>query len=92
MPTPYLVVGILIGSRVDRFTNDVWRVKLVARCEVHYHKPPISAVALACPGVDYLRLWPLPMKQPWDERPELDYDQQSAGPMEGKNYDRRLCG
>ena len=60
-----LVVGMLIGSRVDRFTESVWRVKLVARCEVHYHEPPFSAVALACPGVDYLRLSPLPMIRAW---------------------------
>ena len=51
---------------------------MVARCEVHYHKPSIRAVALACPGVDYIRLWPLPVIQPWDERPELDYNKQSA--------------
>jgi hypothetical protein len=25
----------------------------------------IHAVALACPGVDYIRLWPLPVTQPW---------------------------
>jgi hypothetical protein len=27
----------------------------------------IQAVALACPGVDYIRLWPLPVKQPWGD-------------------------
>ena len=52
----FLVLGMALGSRIDRFTDDVWRVKLVARCEVHYHKPPVRAVALACPGVDYIRL------------------------------------
>ena len=30
----------------------------------------IHAVALACPGVDYMRLWPLPVEQPWQETPD----------------------
>ena len=29
------------------------------RCRAHIH-----AVALACPGADYMRLWPLPTDQP----------------------------
>jgi hypothetical protein len=29
----------------------------------NYHAN-IHAVALACPGVDYIRLWPLPVVQP----------------------------
>jgi len=36
-------------------------------CYLDYHTP---AVALACPGVDYIRLWPLPVKQPWQETPD----------------------
>ena len=51
LPLAFLALGLLLGSRIDRFTDDVWRLRLVARCEVHYHVPPISAVALACPGV-----------------------------------------
>jgi len=31
----------------------------------NYHAS-IHAVALACPGVDYIKLWP--MEQPWQER------------------------
>ena len=29
-----------------------------------------GAVALACPGVDYMRLWPLPVVQPWESTPD----------------------
>ena len=28
---------------------------------------PLRTLALACPGIDYIRLWPLPIQQPWDE-------------------------
>ena len=80
----FLLLGMALGSRVDQPTEDVWRVRLVARYELHYHKPPISAVGLACPGVDYMRPWPLPVIQPWDERPELDCNQQSVGLLDGK--------
>jgi hypothetical protein len=30
----------------------------------------LSFVALGCPGVDYIRLWPLPVEQPWQETPD----------------------
>ena len=62
-----LVVGILIGSRIERPTLFVWRLKLAAGCELDYHVAPVSAIALACPHVDYIRLWPWPMVQPWEE-------------------------
>ena len=44
-------------------------VRLVAGCEMDYHTS-IRAVALACPGVDYMRMWPLPVVQPWESTPD----------------------
>ena len=38
-------------------------------CYLDYHTP---AVALACPGVDYIRLWPLPVTQPWWDRTDTE--------------------
>ena len=63
-----LTVGVLLGSRIEQFTPSVWQLKLVAGCELDYHVAPVSAIALACPHVDYIRLWPWPMVQPWEER------------------------
>ena len=31
---------------------------------------PVYTIILACPGTDMIRLWPLPVQQPWFE----DYD------------------
>jgi hypothetical protein len=59
----------LLAGRVDELTQGVWSVKLVRGCHLDYHAP-IQAVALACPGVDYLKLWPLPPEQPWQETPD----------------------
>ena len=42
--------------------------RTLPRCEVRGHLPPVSALALACPGVDYIRLWPRTMVQSWEER------------------------
>ena len=61
-------VGVLIGSRIERFTPFVWQLKLVAGCELDYHLAPVGAIALACPHVDYIRLWPWPMIQTWEEQ------------------------
>jgi len=65
-----LAVGYMLGGRIDRCTDKVWCLELVAGCELDYHVPPVNAVALACPGVDLMRIWPLPIVQPWCETPE----------------------
>jgi hypothetical protein len=54
---------------VRKLTEDIWTVKLIKGCEMDYHTS-IRAVALACPGVDYMRLWPLPVVQPWQRTSE----------------------
>jgi hypothetical protein len=28
---------------------------------------PVTTAVLACPGVDAIRIWPLPVIQPWSE-------------------------
>jgi hypothetical protein len=58
-----LVVGFALGAastRIHRLTDTVWTVELVGRCSLDYHTAPTRAIALACPGMDYLRLWPWP--------------------------------
>ena len=62
-----LIAAFLVGS-AERLTDDIWTVRL-RDCYLDYHTP-LHAVALACPGVDYTRLWPLPITQPWQETPD----------------------
>lgn len=43
---------------------------LPARCEIIYFDTtlqPIRTLAFACPGIDMIRLWPLPIEHPWFE-------------------------
>lgn len=53
----------------------VYHIPLPARCELWLFTESSylgeQALALACPGVDLLRLWPLPMVQPWADEPDM---------------------
>ena len=56
-------IGLALGAAstpIHRLTDTVWTVELVGRCSLDYHTAPTRTVALACPGMDYLRLWPWP--------------------------------
>ena len=65
-----LTWALALGAAPPRqLTEDVWTVELVGDCYLDYHSN-IQAVALACSGVDYLKLWPLPVEQPWQEAPD----------------------
>lgn len=61
-----VTLAVLLACRTKRLTADVWTVELPGRCALDYH-PSIGALALACPGVDYTRLWPWPVVRPWEE-------------------------
>jgi hypothetical protein len=36
-------------------------------CDVLPTTQPVRPLVLACPRVDAIRLWPLPVQQPWEE-------------------------
>ena len=59
-----LFLIVLLIGRVEKHVEGVWRLELVGRCLLDYHAN-IHAVALACPGVDYIKLWPV--TQPWGD-------------------------
>lgn len=61
-----LLVVVVLAVRTHKLTAGVWTTELVAGCALDYHTSA-KAVALACPGVDYIMLWPLPVVQPWEE-------------------------
>jgi hypothetical protein len=56
-----IFIVVFLVSRVEEHIEGMWSLKL-GRCYVDYHTS-IQSVGLACPGVDYIRLWP--MVQPW---------------------------
>jgi hypothetical protein len=48
---------------------------ILARCELIYFDTklqPLNTLVLACPRLDYFRLWPLPFQHPWFEDPWYD--------------------
>ena len=75
-----LLLRGLLASRTHMLTEDVWTVELVAGCELDYHTTK-HTLALACPDVDYMRLWPLPVIQPWEEveEPRPQHGQPARG-------------
>ena len=54
--------AIYVVTYAERFSDDVWALRL-GDCDLDFHAN-IHALALAYPGVDYVRLWPLPVEQP----------------------------
>jgi hypothetical protein len=43
-------------------------VLLLGRCDVDWHADR-GIVAVACLGSDIIKVWPLPVEQPWWEEP-----------------------
>ena len=78
-PWPVGQDRLALPGRVRRLTETVWTVRLVAGCEMDYHTS-IRTVALACPGVDSMRVWPPPVVQPW---------QSTSDPVEGWMAERK---
>ena len=60
-----LAATVLLQGRW--LTPDVYTVPL-SRCTVDWHVER-GIVALACPGRDLIRVWPLPVTSPWFEDP-----------------------
>ena len=74
-----LLASLALPGRVRKLMESTWTVRLVAGCEMDF-VTSVGAVALACPGVDYMRVWPLPVVQPWQE---------TLGPIEEWMAERR---
>ena len=73
--TAIFIVGILLGQlilnlRTDYSIEGARILHLVNRCELWILTKPFyqeKTIALACPRTDLIRLYPLPVVQPWDE-------------------------
>ena len=68
MPLAYAV----LAARTTYPIDGVKTIRLVGRCELDYFDDkaqPVQTLTFAFPGMDYIRLWPLPIQQPWfDDR------------------------
>ena len=65
-----LSLNYALDSRTRLIFENVEEVKLVSGCEaVIFYPPkqPFKTFVLACPGVDFIKLWPLPVEYNWDE-------------------------
>jgi hypothetical protein len=67
------VIGFLIGAvvlgRIYEQRPGTFIIELV-RCQVEIYNPPaqpVTTVVFACPRVDAIRFWPIPVVQPWYE-------------------------
>jgi hypothetical protein len=73
----FLVVLSLIALVIARSLHPipgVTEIKLLVGCQLEYFDTtaqPVSTLVLSCPRVDSIRLWPLPILQPWFEHPIL---------------------
>ena len=59
-----------LASRTSEGVPGATSLKLVARCELIYFDTrlqPVHTLVLACPRMDMIRLWPLPVQRPWFE-------------------------
>lgn len=81
-----LLLAVFLVSRVEQPLPGATSIKLMAGCQVDLldsRLQPVLTVALSYPGVDYIRLWPLPVLKPWYEdpaAPERPGDQQTGLP------------
>jgi hypothetical protein len=59
----------MLNARTTYYMDgSVKSIQLVAGCELDIYDTtlwPVRTVALACPRVDYIRLWPLPIEEMW---------------------------
>lgn len=70
-----LLLVLFIANKLHQDIPGVTSIDIVIKgCELDfYHNErlqPVFTIALACPRTDYIRLWPLPIKQPWSEEQE----------------------
>jgi hypothetical protein len=67
--TTYQTVGIF-KARTYQLSENTMVTRLIVGCELWDIFPPSQhtrTVVLACPGVDMVRMWPLPVQHPWFE-------------------------
>ena len=60
----------MLAARTTYYVESVTTIRLVGLFELDYYDnivQPVRTFVLACPRMDMIRLWPLPVEQPWFE-------------------------
>ena len=92
--TVYLLIGLLAGllmpllvillaSRIQPILPGATAIKLVRGCQatlMDKSLQPVFTISLDCPGVDSIRIWPLPIIQPFIE----DWYEEKPGDLKAK--------
>lgn len=76
-----VLLSLFMASRIERLLPGSYKIKLMADClliTMDKTLQPAFTLALACPGVDMIRLWPLPIIFNWIEDPDLPEDSLEA--------------
>lgn len=76
-----IALCVVSAARIDRRIPGVTILPLPLRCELEFYgqtAQPVFTVAAACPGIDSIRLWPMPIQFPWFEKPILPPGGQQA--------------
>ena len=58
----------MLDARTTYYVDGVKTLRLIGGCELDIYDKivqPVRTVALACPRMDYIRLWPLQVEQVW---------------------------
>lgn len=65
-----IVYAGVIRLNINKTLEGLIDIELIAGCNLWIISPPLQpmkTVVLACPGRDAIRLWPLPIVDPWSE-------------------------
>ena len=65
-----MVLTLALTSRIGKTIPGVFRIELVNTCQMDFFDTtvqPMRHVIYSCPRMDSIRLWPLPVLQPWYE-------------------------
>jgi hypothetical protein len=64
------VSSAILNVRTEKMIENVYTTHLTADCDLDNYSPPAQpqrTLVLACSHTDLIRLWPLPVIQPWFE-------------------------
>jgi len=60
----------VMAQRTFQVAEGITAMHLPGNCQMQYYTPPaqpVNTLVLTCPTMIMIRLWPLPVQQPWLE-------------------------
>ena len=79
----------VMSARTFHPIEGITAINLPAKCQLQYYYPPVETVntlVLTCPGTEMMRLWPLPVQQPWFERGHERRENPFAEPIPANGF------